>query len=72
MIKEKYKQLCLARQFDGINTIEFIQALAARLKDRIMKEILSAYKRGIARPQIAHLVFADTQANPGKTKRAIF
>jgi len=28
MIKEKYKQLCLARQFGGINTIEFTQMLA--------------------------------------------
>jgi len=28
MIKEKYKQLCLARQFGGINTIEFTQSLA--------------------------------------------
>jgi len=27
MIKEKYKQLCLARQFGGINTIEFTQSL---------------------------------------------
>jgi hypothetical protein len=25
-----------------------------------------------ANAQIAHLVFADTQANPEKTKRAIF
>jgi len=29
MIKEKYKQLCLARQFGGINTIEFTQSLYA-------------------------------------------
>jgi len=34
MIKEKYKQLCLARQFGGINTIEFTQTLWARLKER--------------------------------------
>ena len=27
MIKEKYKQLCLARQFRGINTVEFTQPL---------------------------------------------
>jgi len=28
MIKEKYKQLCLALQFGGVNTIEFTQTLA--------------------------------------------
>jgi len=33
MIKEKYKQLCLARQFGGINTIEFTQSLPPSLKD---------------------------------------
>jgi len=39
-----------------------------------MKEILLAYKKlkGNATAQIAHLFFADTQANPEKTKRAIF
>ncbi len=50
----------------------YCQPLAARLGDRTMKKILLAYKKGIARPQIAHLVFAVTQANPEKTKRAIF
>ncbi len=33
MIKEKYIQLCLARQFRGINTIEFIQSLVPILTD---------------------------------------
>jgi len=39
-----------------------------------MKEILLANRKlkGNANAQIAHLVFADTQANPEKTKRAIF
>jgi len=27
MIQEKYKQLCIAHQFGGINTIEFTQTL---------------------------------------------
>jgi len=30
MINEKYKQLCLALQFGGINTIGFIQSLVAK------------------------------------------
>jgi len=29
MVKEKYKQLCLAHQFGGINTIGFTQTLWA-------------------------------------------
>jgi len=40
-----------------------------------MKEILLAIKelKGNARPQIAHLVFADTQnANPKKPKELFF
>jgi len=39
-----------------------------------MKEIFLANKKlkGNATAQIAHLVFADSQANPEKTKRAIF
>ena len=39
-----------------------------------MKEILLANKKleGNANAQIAHLVFADTRANPEKTQRAIF
>jgi len=38
MIKEKYKQLCLARQFGGINTIEFTQSLAA-IKQAWLKQL---------------------------------
>jgi hypothetical protein len=37
-----------------------------------MKEILLAYKKGIATAQIAHLVFADIQANPEKPKELFF
>jgi len=39
MIKEKYKQLCLARQFGGINTIEFTQSLA-EIKMGLIKNII--------------------------------
>jgi hypothetical protein len=53
MIKEKYKQLCLARRFGGINTIEYTQTLYAMLKKPTV--------------QIAHLFFADTQAKAEKT-----
>jgi len=35
-------------------------------------KILLAYKKERANAQIAHLIFADTQANVEKTKRAIF
>ena len=35
MIKEKYIQLCLACQFVGINTLEFIQSLPASVKTSI-------------------------------------
>ena len=43
-------------------------------KPRTVKEILLANKKlkGNAHAHIAHLVFADTQANPEKTKRTIF
>jgi len=45
-----------------------------KAKSETMKEILLANKKPKrnATAQIAHLVFADTQANPEKTKRAIF
>jgi hypothetical protein len=54
MIKEKYKQLFLARRFTGINTREYTQTLYAMLKKPTT--------------QIAHLFFADTQAKAEKTK----
>ena len=34
MVKDKYIQLCLAHQFGGINTIEFIQTLYAIKKKK--------------------------------------
>ena len=34
IIKEKYKQLYLALQFDRINTIEYTQSLPPSVKDR--------------------------------------
>jgi len=37
-----------------------------------MKEILLAYKKGKANAQIAHLVFADIQANSEKPKELFF
>jgi len=37
-----------------------------------MKFLLHKDKREIATAQMAHLVFADTQPNAQKTKRAIF
>ncbi|NOX65218.1 MAG: hypothetical protein GXO85_05310 [Chlorobi bacterium] len=45
MIKEKYKQLCLARQFGVINTIEFTQPLYAIQKIFFfwIKEILIGF-----------------------------
>jgi len=45
-----------------------------RKKGQRMKEILLANRKlkGNANPQMAHLVFANTQANPKKTKRVIF
>ena len=41
MIKVKYKQLCLHRQFGSIYAIAYTQTLAARQKER--KEINYAY-----------------------------
>ncbi len=67
------KQRCKLKDwYFKMPNFSYCQPLAARLGDRTMKKILLAYKKGIARPQIAHLVFAVTQANPEKTKRAIF
>jgi len=38
MIKEKYKQLCLARRFGGINTIEYTQTLPASIIGQVINE----------------------------------
>ncbi len=37
MIKEKYIQLCLARQFGEINTIEFTQSLAPSIEKTVQQ-----------------------------------
>ena len=37
MIKEKYKQLCIAHQFGGINTIEYTQTMCSIYREGVQQ-----------------------------------